>query len=191
MTSGYRGPGAPAENPVGMHGWLVARVATVYIEVLRNIPLLLQLFFWYFAVLRALPTTNTLLVSAIGVVLATLAFWVIGAIWYGVLFSDIWMAENRVIEADFEGQSPMWMMLGILISLLAVIGIGKVMAWRGVTDIGGAVMTAISLWVFFAVSFVMYDLAYLPAHSTTMFFVDIGHLLVGWVVSAAVLSFFK
>ena len=35
--------------------WLVARLAAVYIEVLRNIPLLLQLFFWYFAVLRTLP----------------------------------------------------------------------------------------------------------------------------------------
>ena len=29
--------------------------ATIYVEVLRNVPLLLQLFFWYFAVLRALP----------------------------------------------------------------------------------------------------------------------------------------
>ena len=29
--------------------------ATTYIEMLRNIPILLQLFFWYFAVLRALP----------------------------------------------------------------------------------------------------------------------------------------
>jgi general L-amino acid transport system permease protein len=29
--------------------------ATTYIELLRNIPILLQLFFWYFAVLRALP----------------------------------------------------------------------------------------------------------------------------------------
>ena len=29
--------------------------ATIYIELLRNIPLLLQLFFWYFAVLRSLP----------------------------------------------------------------------------------------------------------------------------------------
>ncbi len=37
------------------NNWLVARVATVYVETLRNIPLLLQLFFWYFAVLRALP----------------------------------------------------------------------------------------------------------------------------------------
>ncbi len=35
--------------------WLVARLATVYIETVRNIPLLLQLLFWYFAVLQALP----------------------------------------------------------------------------------------------------------------------------------------
>lgn len=40
------------------NNWLVARVAMVYVETLRNIPLLLQLFFWYFAVLRALPGTR-------------------------------------------------------------------------------------------------------------------------------------
>ena len=34
---------------------LVALVAGAYVEILRNIPLLLQLFFWYFAVLRPLP----------------------------------------------------------------------------------------------------------------------------------------
>ena len=33
-------------------------MAATYIEILRNIPLLLQLFFWYFAVLRALPGTR-------------------------------------------------------------------------------------------------------------------------------------
>jgi general L-amino acid transport system permease protein len=37
------------------HNWLVARLATVYIETFRNIPLLLQIMFWYFAVLRPLP----------------------------------------------------------------------------------------------------------------------------------------
>ncbi len=36
--------------------WLVARLALVYIEVIRNIPLLLQIFFWYFAVLGSLPS---------------------------------------------------------------------------------------------------------------------------------------
>jgi len=36
--------------------WLIARMATVYIEIFRNIPLLLQIVFWYFAVLQALPS---------------------------------------------------------------------------------------------------------------------------------------
>ncbi len=35
--------------------WLLARVADLYVEIFRNIPLLLQIFFWYFAVLRTLP----------------------------------------------------------------------------------------------------------------------------------------
>lgn len=37
------------------NNWLIAKMASVYIETFRNIPLLLQMFFWYFAVLRTLP----------------------------------------------------------------------------------------------------------------------------------------
>ena len=35
--------------------WLIAKLAAIYVETLRNLPLLLQIFFWYFAVLRTLP----------------------------------------------------------------------------------------------------------------------------------------
>lgn len=34
---------------------LAAKAAAAYVEIFRNIPLLLQIFFWYFAVLRPLP----------------------------------------------------------------------------------------------------------------------------------------
>jgi general L-amino acid transport system permease protein len=37
------------------NNWLVARLAGGYVELIRNIPLLLQLFFWYNAVLKSLP----------------------------------------------------------------------------------------------------------------------------------------
>jgi general L-amino acid transport system permease protein len=36
--------------------WLISKLATVYIETFRNIPLLLQIFFWYFAVLGVMPS---------------------------------------------------------------------------------------------------------------------------------------
>ena len=40
------------------NNWLVARIATVYIEVFRNVPLLIQILFWYFVVLRAMPSAR-------------------------------------------------------------------------------------------------------------------------------------
>ncbi|MBI3705318.1 MAG: amino acid ABC transporter permease [Rhizobiales bacterium] len=38
--------------------WLVAKAAAGYVELIRNLPLLLQLLFWYNAVLKALPDTR-------------------------------------------------------------------------------------------------------------------------------------
>ncbi|WP_183858299.1 amino acid ABC transporter permease [Prosthecomicrobium pneumaticum] len=35
--------------------WLIAKIAAAYVEIFRNTPLLLQIFFWYFAVLRSVP----------------------------------------------------------------------------------------------------------------------------------------
>ncbi|HEV2509968.1 amino acid ABC transporter permease [Bosea sp. (in: a-proteobacteria)] len=35
--------------------WIVSKIAMIYVEVIRNVPLLLQLFFWYNAVLKPLP----------------------------------------------------------------------------------------------------------------------------------------
>ena len=35
--------------------WLVSRIAVVYVEIFRNVPLLVQLFFWYFGVFQLLP----------------------------------------------------------------------------------------------------------------------------------------
>ena len=37
------------------NNWLIAKLASVYIEVIRNIPLLLQLFFWFALVTELLP----------------------------------------------------------------------------------------------------------------------------------------
>jgi general L-amino acid transport system permease protein len=37
------------------NNWLISKLATIYVEVIRNLPLLLQLLFWYYAVLASLP----------------------------------------------------------------------------------------------------------------------------------------
>lgn len=39
--------------------WLIKKIASVYIETFRNLPLLLQIFFWYFVILRSLPNPRS------------------------------------------------------------------------------------------------------------------------------------
>jgi general L-amino acid transport system permease protein len=47
--------------------WLAARAATAYIELLRNVPLLLQIFIWYKLVLQPLPDSrNAIRLGEIG-----------------------------------------------------------------------------------------------------------------------------
>jgi len=47
--------------------WIVSRLATVYVEILRNIPLLLTLFFTYVVVLASLPQPRSSLTPMTGV----------------------------------------------------------------------------------------------------------------------------
>lgn len=50
--------------------WLVAKIASVYVEVTRNIPLLLQLFFWYTVITQVLPDVRNALEPVPGFVLS-------------------------------------------------------------------------------------------------------------------------
>ncbi len=36
--------------------WLLIKISSAYVEVIRNIPLLLQIFFWYFVLINVLPS---------------------------------------------------------------------------------------------------------------------------------------
>jgi len=52
------------------HNWLLARLAGLYVEGLRNIPLLLQLFFWYALITEGLPLPREALSPLPGVFLS-------------------------------------------------------------------------------------------------------------------------
>ena len=47
--------------------WLIARLATVYVEIVRNVPLLLQLLAWYFTLLISLPSPEALVRLPFGI----------------------------------------------------------------------------------------------------------------------------
>ncbi|MFQ5564253.1 MAG: DUF1761 domain-containing protein [Parvularculaceae bacterium] len=129
--------------------------------------------------------------NILGVLIAAIAFYLVGYLWYGVVFAETWMNAAGLSEADFEGESPIWMIGGFVITVFQVVGLGLVMKWKGAATLGEAVQTALILWVVFALPFSHYAYLYTPAHDSTMLMIDASHLLVGWVVSAAILSMVK
>ncbi len=113
------------------NNWLVRKLATVYVETLRNFPLLLQLLFWYLAVFLKLPTFENriqlpgpIILSKNGVAFpwlqanpATLV-WLIALGLTSVLAVFMWHYLTRLqIEQGRTTFAWLW-------SLLLIIGVG-------------------------------------------------------------------
>lgn len=129
--------------------------------------------------------------NPVGIAVASLAFYVVGFLWYGVIFSDAWMAAEGLSKEAAESENPAWMALGAVITVMQAVGLAIVLKWKGVEGTGDAVKSAGLLWALFALPFTLYGFAYTPGHNATLLMIDAGHLLVGWTVAAAVLSRFK
>lgn len=65
------------------HNWLVARLAALYVEVMRNVPLLVQLFLWYAIIAENLPGPRDAIQALPGVFLSNrgIVFPVIASWW--------------------------------------------------------------------------------------------------------------
>ena len=123
------------------------------------------------------------------VVLATIAFFFVWFLWYAVIFADLWMASHGLAQDD--AGSPLWMIGGLILTLMQVIGLGIILKWRNGSGVGAAVQTAGLLWLLLALPFSLYDFVYLPGHDFTLLLVDASHLLVGWIVAAIILAAMK
>ena len=117
--------------------WLVKKLSGVYVEVLRNTPLLLQLFFWYFAVFLRLPKIDKPLIVGniffltnrgldipwyepnLRTGLALLA--IIGSI---LLAIACWRKQTQAVEQGQNTQLWLWLIGVSAISILLLFGFG-------------------------------------------------------------------
>ena len=82
------------------HNWLIRKVALVYVEIFRNVPLLLQVFFWYFAVLSSLPGARQSLSLGEAVFLNVRGLYLPKLIG-GDLSSLVWIALGAAVAGIF------------------------------------------------------------------------------------------
>jgi hypothetical protein len=129
--------------------------------------------------------------NLVPVLAASAAFYVVGFLWYGLIFEQAWMREAGVTAEALEGQSPIWMVGGAVITIMQVIALGLVLKWRAITAVGHSIVTGIVLWLLIAFPFTLYGFFYTPAHNWLLLFIDASHLLVGWAVATGLLALMK
>jgi general L-amino acid transport system permease protein len=110
--------------------WLVAKAAAGYVETIRNLPLLLQLLFWYNAVLKALPAIRESFVVPGGIFLNNRGLfipqplfqsgfgWVLIALSFGIVGAIVYSVWARRRQEQTGEQAPVF-----LVGLALVIGV--------------------------------------------------------------------
>ncbi|CPN15714.1 amino acid ABC transporter permease [Bordetella pertussis] len=82
--------------------WLVARLTSIYVEVMRNVPLLLQLFFWYALITENMPGPRQAHNPLPGV----------------------FISNRGVRVPSLEGNALDWMLGGLALAIVAIIVLG-------------------------------------------------------------------
>ena len=127
--------------------WLLSKLALWYVEIVRNTPLLIQLFFIYFGVILAAPSLENAIqplglpiyLSQRGLNMPSFEFTSSASIWVAFLvlgiiqFQVMWVILGR--REERTGQSSNRIQAGIL-SFLVVVGIGWVVS-SSVSDTQG------------------------------------------------------
>lgn len=121
--------------------WLVRQLATVYVETLRNTPLLLQLFFWYFAVFLRLPKIDNPVVVGGHVFLSNrgldipwpasnLQTWLgLGVVIFCISIGIVcWRKGMGAMEKGESGRLWLWCLGGVAIAAILVLIVG--LAWE-------------------------------------------------------------
>jgi general L-amino acid transport system permease protein len=135
------------------HNVVFSAICTAYVETLRNIPVLLQIFFWYFAVLGLLPAPRNSLQPITG--------------WIFINNRGIYLPEFR-----FGGFAGWGIVIGLAVGILAAVVIAR-RARRRQQATGeqfpvGRVATALILGLPFAAFAASgFDLTLVPAKKST------------------------
>jgi len=135
--------------------WLLSRLAAVYVEVLRDIPLLLQLLFWY-VLMQGLPSAraawnpiNGIFLSNRGLVLPSIPIeagqlWVLAAAALGLIVF-YWLRRDLKARQMQDGRPRhVWPLALLVITLPALVSSGLCVSWtvtmpelRGFNFVGG------------------------------------------------------
>jgi Protein of unknown function (DUF1761) len=123
------------------------------------------------------------------VFIAAIAYWLLGAVWYGVLFSKPWMALEKMSLEQAQSMNPVLpYVITFVLNLLIAYSLAQICIWRNANTAGRGASVGVLLWIGFVgpITFTtyMYEMRPKELFAINEFYPLAGLVLMGAIIGA-------
>ena len=125
----------------------------------------------------------------LAVFVSALAYWILGAVWYGVLFSKPWMAFEHITEEQARSANPaLAYVITFALNLMIAFVLAQICGWRNASTAGRGAAVGILLWIGFlgpvTYTTYMYEMRPKELFAINEFYPLVGLSLMGAILGA-------
>ena len=82
------------------------------------------------------------------IVVAAIAYWLLGAVWYGALFARPWMELEHLSMEQAKNMNPVLpYVITLLLNLVIAYVVAQICVWRNANTVGRGAAVGVLLWV--------------------------------------------
>jgi hypothetical protein len=122
------------------------------------------------------------------VVVAAIAYFVLGGLWYGVLFNKPWMALEHMTVEQAQGMNPVLpYVVSFVLELLIAYSLAQLCIWRNANTAGRGASVGVLVWIGFVgpITFMTYMFEMRPR---TLFAINEFYPLTGLVLMGVIIG---
>jgi len=123
------------------------------------------------------------------ILVSAIAYWMLGALWYGLLFGSRWMVlENITVEQARAGGSALPYLISFVLDLLIAFVLAQLCSWRNANTAGRGAAVGVLLWIGIAgpitYTTYMYEMRPKELFAINEFYSLVGLCLMGIILGA-------
>ncbi|HUL16515.1 MAG TPA: DUF1761 domain-containing protein [Terriglobales bacterium] len=124
----------------------------------------------------------------LAIVIAAIVYWLLGGVWYGVLFSKSWMALENMTEAQAKSMNPfLAYVITFALNLLIAFVLAQLCLWRNATTVSRGAALGILVWIGF-IGPITYTTYMFELRPPQLFAINQFYPLVGLCIMGAILG---
>ena len=124
----------------------------------------------------------------LAVVVAAIAYFVLGGVWYGVLFNKPWMALEQMTVEKAQSMNPILpYVVSFLLELLIAYSLAQLCIWRNANTAGRGASVGVLVWIGF-IGPITFMTCMFEMRPRTLFAINEFYPLAGLVLMGAILG---